>query len=122
MKLLLDANLSWRSVTVLKKHFEDCSHVDCTELKIPAKDMEIWEYAETNDLLIVTNDSDFLNLSTIRGFPPKVILLQTGNLSRKETEDLLIRHKVQIAEFQSTEEYGVLEILGKGRMKPNGLY
>ena len=38
--LLLDANLSWRSVAVLKIHFDDCLHVDDTELPIPAKDIE----------------------------------------------------------------------------------
>ena len=35
MKLLLDANISWRLVSTLKKVFEDCFHVDFIELSIP---------------------------------------------------------------------------------------
>ena len=41
MKLLLDANLSWRMIVNLKQHFEDCFHVDKIGLNIPAKDIEI---------------------------------------------------------------------------------
>ena len=37
MKLLLDANLSWRLTTVLKEHFGECIHVNKTELPKPAK-------------------------------------------------------------------------------------
>lgn len=111
VRLLLDANLSWRSVSSLKEHFEDCFHVDNISLNIPAKDNEIWEYAKRYDLIIVTNDEDFLNLSVIKSFPPKVILLKTGNLLRKPIEELLIKMKPQIIEFQLSEEYGVLEIV-----------
>ncbi len=62
MKLLLDANISWRLVAKLKTHFTDCFHVDHIGLIIPAKDTEIWNHALENDLVIVTNDDDFLNL------------------------------------------------------------
>ena len=33
MKLLLDANVSWRLSVKLKIHFDDCSHVDPLGLK-----------------------------------------------------------------------------------------
>jgi predicted nuclease of predicted toxin-antitoxin system len=112
LELLLDANLSWRSVSVLKNEFDDCSHVDNIDLKVPAKDWDIWDYAKAHGLVIVTYDEDFLNLSVIRGFPPKVVLLKTVNQSRKKTEELLIRAKAQIADFQNSKEYGVLEIVG----------
>ncbi len=56
MKLLLDANLSWRMIPALKTHFEDCFHVDHIGLQVPSKDKEIWEYAKSMNLVIVTND------------------------------------------------------------------
>jgi predicted nuclease of predicted toxin-antitoxin system len=111
MRLLLDANLSWRSVEVLKKHFDDCFYVDGIGLPVPAKDLEIWKYAEKNELLIVTNDEDFLHLSAVKGFPPKVLLLRIGNQSRKSVEQLLINMKEQIATFIDSSEYGLLEII-----------
>ncbi|OAV64212.1 hypothetical protein Barb6_03348 [Bacteroidales bacterium Barb6] len=112
-ELLLDANLSWKSTAVLKRYFDDCFHVDCVNsLKVPAKDWEIWEYAKQHNLLMVINDSDFLNLLLIKGFPPKVILLKIGNQSKTTIENLLIKTKTQIEELQIAEEYGILEIIG----------
>jgi predicted nuclease of predicted toxin-antitoxin system len=96
---------------VLKQYFEYCVHVDNTGLPVPAKDTEIWEYAKKNNLLIVTNDEDFFNLSSFRGFPPKIILFRTGNQSRRYAEQLLINLKPRIEEFIESSEYGVLEIL-----------
>jgi predicted nuclease of predicted toxin-antitoxin system len=83
VRLLLDANLSWRSIAVLKHHFDDCIHIDSTELSVPARDTAIWEYAGQKRFVIVTNDDDFFNLYAVKGFPPKVIMLRTGNQSRK---------------------------------------
>ena len=81
MKLLLDANISWRLAGKLQTHFNDCFHVDHLGLVVPAKDAEIWNHALLNNLIIVTNDEDFLNLANVNGFPPKVVLLRTGNQS-----------------------------------------
>jgi len=58
-RLLLDANLSWRSVSILKQYFDDCCHVDDIGLSVPAKDTEIWEYAKQQEMIIVTNDEDY---------------------------------------------------------------
>ena len=111
LRLLLDANLSWRSVTILKNHYDDCLHVDETELLSPAKDSEIWNYAQKKGMLIVTNDEDFLYLSMQKGFPPKVLLLKTGNHNRKFIESVLINRKEQIIKFAESREYGVLELI-----------
>ncbi len=58
MKLLLDANISWRLTVKLKSHFTDCFHVDHIGLTVPAYDMSIWNYALLNELIIVTNDDE----------------------------------------------------------------
>lgn len=110
MKLLLDANISWRLVVILKIHFEDCLHVDSSGLTIPAKDNDIWAYASRNNFIIVTNDDDFLNLANVKGFPPKVVLLRTGNQSSSFIGELLLRHKEEIAALSASSEYGFLEI------------
>lgn len=110
MKLLLDANLSWKLLGRLKNHFDDCFHVDRIGLKIPATDNLIWQYAHSNGLIIVTNDVDFLNLLDFKGFPPKIILLKTGNQSNKYLESLLIKHKEAIQSFYENDQIGLLEI------------
>ncbi len=110
MNLLLDANISWRMVVTLRTHFTSCFHVDNIGLAIPAKDADIWQFALANNLIIVTNDEDFLNFSNLKGFPPKVILLRTGNQSTEFIEDLLIKHKSDIEALDKSQEFGLLEI------------
>jgi len=110
MKLLLDANLSWRLISVLSEHFGECVHVNKTELPKPAKDTEIWDYAATNDYIIITQDSDFLNLFETRGFPPKVILLRVGNIDTKTAGKILLQSKSSIVELENSD-YGLLEII-----------
>lgn len=110
MKLLLDANLSWRLVSRLKPYFEDCFHVDHIGLAVPAKDTEIWDYALDKNLVIATNDDDFLNLANDKGLPPKVILLRTGNQSNDYLLQLLIKHKEDIIALYTSVQYGFLEI------------
>ncbi|MCL2246139.1 MAG: DUF5615 family PIN-like protein [Lentimicrobiaceae bacterium] len=111
ISLLLDANLSWRSTVALRTHFDSCFHVDDIGLLNPAKDNEIWDYAKRNGMLIVTNDEDFYYLSMLKGFPPKVLLLKTGNQSRKFIEQLLINSKEPIKIFVESLEHGILELI-----------
>ena len=111
MKLLLDANVSWRLTSVLKDHFDECVHVDdIPELEFPAKDSKIWQYAKTNGYTIITRDNDFNDLNILKGFPPKIVLLRVGNCSRKFLVDLLIQSRQIIQEFLESEELGLLEI------------
>ena len=44
---------------------------------LPEKlDREIWEFAKTSDFVIVSTDSDFYELATTMGPPPKVVWLR----------------------------------------------
>jgi predicted nuclease of predicted toxin-antitoxin system len=110
MKLLLDANVSWRLTTVLSEHFGECVHVNKTELSKPAKDTEIWNYAAANGYTIITQDSDFLNFFETKGFPPKIILLRVGNIDRKTAEKILLQAKSSIVDLENSD-YGLLEII-----------
>ena len=111
MKLLLDANISWRLIAILKEHFGECVHADdIPELGFPAKDAKIWQYAKDNEYTIITRDNDFNDLISIRGFPPKIIWMRIGNCSRKYTADILIRSKPAIEELWKSKEYGLLEL------------
>jgi predicted nuclease of predicted toxin-antitoxin system len=110
MKLLLDANLSWRLCPALAKTFGECAHVNKMELPIPAKDLEIWSYARENGYTIVTQDTDFLHFLDAKGYPPKVILIKTGNLTSVQMEQILIQARMFITELHENDEYGLLEI------------
>jgi predicted nuclease of predicted toxin-antitoxin system len=85
--------------------------VDDIGLPIPAKDIEIWDYARKQKMLIVTNDEDFFHLSLFKGFPPKVLLLKTGNQRCRFIEQILINNKDKILAFVESSEQGILEII-----------
>ena len=112
MKLLLDANLSWRMTLVLEKHFAACLHVDkIPALSTPASDVEIWKYAKEHELVIVTNDQDFIDFVNLNGFPPKVVLLKTYNQSVVYIQNLLIQRKLEIEAFNDSDANGLLQII-----------
>lgn len=113
MKLLFDQNISYKIISKLSGYFPCSVHVKEAKLE-QSSDREIWEFAKTNSFTIVTYDSDFSNLVSILGHPPKVIWLKSGNNSTDFLISLLINHTAIIKDFITSEEYrniGCLELL-----------
>lgn len=102
MKLLFDANLSPQLVGRLAELFPNSAHVFDTGLAQLTSDQTIWDYARTNDFIIVTADADFLELAKDRGAPPKVVRLENCNYRTSRVEELLRRHAVRIAELEQS--------------------
>lgn len=91
----------------------ECIHVSDVGLT-NAKDLEIWEYARTHAFCIVSFDADFLDLSVLKGFPPKLILVRTGNRRTEQIARLLLKNVDVITEFltgDAGESAGCLEII-----------
>lgn len=88
MKLLLDENLSRKIVPFLQALYPGSSQVVLEGLE-RTDDPEIWQYAREHGFVIVTRDSDFQELSLLRGAPPKIIWLRTGNVSKARVIQLL---------------------------------
>lgn len=110
MKLLIDANISYRLKKYLQSYFTEVVHIDFCELSVPAKDKDIWNFARDNEFSILTNDEDFIEYVNVYGYPPKVILLKTGNQSNNFILDVLIQKIIVIHEFIYSKDLGVLEI------------
>jgi predicted nuclease of predicted toxin-antitoxin system len=110
MKLLLDANLSYRLVKKLAVTYDHIVHINSCGLGTSPSDQTIWEWAKRNDYAIVTNDEDFQHLAVLYGTPPKVVLLRTGNQSSLFISQLLTEKKQAISEFLANADLGVLEI------------
>jgi predicted nuclease of predicted toxin-antitoxin system len=110
MKILLDANISWKLASVLSPIFGECAHVDLIGINVPAKDMDIWNYALNKGYIIISKDTDFINLLELKGFPPKVVLLKTGNNSSQALVNLLISIKPMMEDLENNN-YGLLEIV-----------
>ena len=109
MKLLFDQNLSPRLVTRLADLYPDSQHVSFIGLD-EVDDRLVWEYANQNDFAVVTRDSDFSELSVLRGFPPKVIWIRRGNCSTNQIEEVLRSHNQDIIQFNENQSLGVLAL------------
>ena len=103
MKLLFDQNLSWRLPAKLADLYPDSRHIREFGLK-QAQDIDIWNYAEANDFVIVTKDVDFQQRSLLFGHPPKVMRLRVGNCTVRMIEELLRKHAEIIHVFGSDEK------------------
>jgi predicted nuclease of predicted toxin-antitoxin system len=75
MKLLFDQNLSPRLVSMLSDQYPGCAHVEAHALD-QATDEAVWMFARTHGYTLVTKDSDFHELSLLRGAPPKVVWIR----------------------------------------------
>lgn len=109
MKLLFDENLSPQLVWLLKDLFPDSIHVRDVGLKA-ADDPEVWKYAQENDLIICSKDSDMHQRSFVLGYPPKVVWVRLGNCSTSDVEDCLRLHFAAIEAFAADKHASFLAL------------
>mgnify|MGYP001560232799 CR=1 FL=1 len=109
MKLLLDQNLSRRLLPDLVQSFPGSAQVQHAGLERTG-DADIWAYAKQHGFTIVTKDADFVELALLRGYPPKVIWLNCGNVSNATVRRKLLDNAETIQRFIASVENGVLEI------------
>lgn len=109
MKLLLDENLSRKLVPRLRDLFPGSTHVSAEGL-LESPDREIWAHAKAGGYILVTADSDFYEMATTLGPPPKVIWLRGCDYPTDEAERLLRAQALRISAFVEDEELGVLTL------------
>ena len=108
MKLLFDANLSRRLARSLGDLFPGSLHVE--EAGLGPEDRDIWRHAFSHGYVIVSKDTDFYNMSMVRGAPPKIIWLRIGNCSTRMIEAVLRANSLAILEFEFDESAALLII------------
>lgn len=109
MKILLDENISWRIIKELADSFNEVFHVNQIFGKRPM-DTDIWNYARENQFMIITYDSDFIDISELRGAPPKIIWFRFGNASRNYIINKIKSNIDRIKELYNDDELNILEI------------
>ncbi|MEM9537647.1 MAG: DUF5615 family PIN-like protein [Cyanobacteria bacterium P01_E01_bin.45] len=107
MKLLFDQNLSPSLTQPLQDIYPDSNHVFNLGLD-RATDVQVWDYARQEGFVIVTKDSDFSDLSTLRGFPPKVIWIRRGNCRTSDIEAILRSNYQRILTLVESVSAGVM--------------
>jgi len=109
MRLLFDQNISHRILKLLPKEFSSSTSVKKEGL-INAPDNQIWEFAKKSNYVIVTQDSDFNDLTSLYGFPPKTIWIRTGNIKTQAIINILTDNINEIEKFIGNDQYGCFEI------------
>jgi predicted nuclease of predicted toxin-antitoxin system len=74
------------------------------------EDITIWEYARQQNYTKITRDSDYNDLSLVRGFPPKVIWIRRGNCSTHDIANMLRAATADIQEFFQNPDLGILTL------------
>jgi len=108
-KLLFDNNISHRVLKNIDSIFPNSSHVMIENLD-ESSDIEVWQFAKKNNFTIVTKDSDFNDLSVIKGFPPKIIWIRVGNCKVLDIVDILKNNEKEIKDFIENKTDTILEI------------
>ena len=115
MRFLFDQNISHRILKLISEKYSDSTTIKKEGL-INASDRQIWEFARLNKYIIITQDSDFNELNSLFGFPPKIIWIRTGNLKPQAIADIIIDYSKEIDKFNEDKKYGCFEIF---RLKNN---
>ncbi len=84
MKFLCDVHISYKLCTYLKSMGFETTHVNDIIDGSETKDSDICRYADQNDLIVVTKDSDFRDSYFIKQTPKKLIKINLGNIPNQE--------------------------------------
>jgi predicted nuclease of predicted toxin-antitoxin system len=101
--LLLDQNLSYKLCDALSGEFPGCRHVRQAGLS-SADDIEVWDFAAANGLMVISKDQDFRQRALLLGPPPKCIWIRLGNCSTGQIAELLKHRAALIGEFEQSED------------------
>jgi len=100
---LIDANLP-RHIGV----WASGDYAFVADLDATLQDIEIWDYAATHGLTIVSKDADFANLVLFREIGPAVIHVKAGNLKFRELDAFLSRTWNDICNL--SEQYRLIQV------------
>lgn len=83
MRFLIDAQLPPALTRFISAHGHDAEHViDIGQPDIP--DRNLWHYAMEHDAILVTKDSDFIDMALVTEHSPAVVWVRVGNTRRQE--------------------------------------
>lgn len=109
MRFFFDQNISHRILKLIPEIYSESTTVKKEGL-LNAQDRQIWDFAKQHNYIIVTQDSDFNDLTSLYGFPPKIIWIRTGNLKTQAIVNILIDYSLEIEKFVTNQQYGCFEI------------
>ena len=84
MDFICDAHISYKLKSFLIQMGHKATHINEVLNGSATTDIAICSYSDKNNLILITKDSDFIDLYHIRKSPKKLIKINLGNLSTPE--------------------------------------
>ena len=108
MKFIIDAHLPMALKKWLAQQGHDAVHTRDLPRKNLSDDVEIIEIAVRENRIVVSKDSDFFNYFVLKGIPPKLLMITTGNIVNK---DLLVLFQQNFVQIESLlQQHSVVEM------------
>ncbi len=89
LRFLIDTQLPFSLASKLKEFDFDAIHTTYFNAGHLMNDSEIRRIAIEQNRIIITKDTDFMEYYIVKGAPPKVFLLEIGNISNKQLFQLI---------------------------------
>lgn len=108
MKFIIDAHLPLALKSWLKQQGHDAVHTRDLPRKNLSDDIEVIEVAVREQRVVISKDSDFFDYFVLKGIPPKLLMITTGNLVNKDLLALFQRNFAQIEAL--LQQHAVVEM------------
>jgi len=106
MKFIVDTQLPPKLASYLQSKGYDCIHTTYFEEGHLLQDSEIIVIAIEENRTIISKDSDFSDHYYLKGVPPKILLLQFGNISNNDLIEYFENYFEYVVEaFQNGSDY-----------------
>lgn len=107
MRFICDVHISFKIAKHLSLLGYETIHVNDILDKWFTKDREISAFADQNDFILITKDSDFKNSFAINHTPRKLIKINLGNISNQGLVKILSDNLEFIEKLNSSKRFMV---------------
>jgi len=108
VRVLIDAHLPKRLSEFLSAHDIESKHTLDLPKKNATPDSEIIRYADDENRIVISKDSDFLDNYILDGSPKKLLIVSTGNINNRNLIQLFEKNLDILKSL--FEENSVIEI------------
>jgi len=110
MKFLCDVHISLKFVKAIENLGYSCVHVNSILDKWHTKDEDLMKFADENNMILISKDSDFKNSHFIKVSPKKLIKINLGNISNSELIKIFSSNHLKILEIDKSFHHFLIEV------------
>ena len=109
MKIICDVHISYKIVRFFQTKGVEAHHVNTLPDKWYTKDSFISQYADANELVLISKDSDFKDSHFVNSSPKKLIKISLGNIPNGKLIEIFETH-FNLIEQVFNADIGFIEI------------